>query len=42
VADAFAMTFATEDVVAKTEDEREQEIGGIEHAKINLFNPFEI
>ena len=42
VADGLAMTFATEDVMAKTEDEREQEISGIEHSKINLFNPFEI
>jgi len=42
VADAFAMTFVTEDVVAQTEEEKEKALGGIEHSKINQFNPFEI
>jgi len=42
VADAFAMTFVTEDVMDKTEEEKEQEIQGVEYSKINLFNPFQL
>jgi len=42
VADALAMTFATEDVIAKTEEEIEEELRKMKQPKINLFNPFEI
>lgn len=41
IADAFAMTFATEDVIARSEDE-DFGIYGPDHPKINQFNPFEI
>ncbi len=40
VADALAMTFATEDVVAQEQQERE--ISDAEYNNINLYNPFEI
>ena len=39
VADAFAMTFVTDDIIADTEDEKEIEE---RYSNIDIFNPFEI